>query len=271
MDCAERRTMTSTRKRVGHAASRQIQARFQNSKRICPRARGVCALGCRALALLVAAAGAFGCGSSASDAAGSATGGASQGGGASGGTAGVGHGGSAGAGGTHNQGTGGIGEMCLICGGFGFGGGLDHGGSAGAGSAGSGGSGGIAPSPCFGGNGALVSAAKACETDADCEALPTANCCGPSVIVGIAISARAYEACYPYPTGCPAGLGCASFASTEDGMQPGVAPASFKLSCAAVDGGPKTCRTVSKDSSEGTLWSCRCATGASCCQPAGTL
>jgi hypothetical protein len=141
-------------------------------------------------------------------------------------------------------------------------------GGASSGGASSGGSGGVAPSPCFGGNGALVPAAKACETDADCEALPTANCCGPGVIVGIAISARAYEACYPYPTGCPAGLGCASFASTEDGMQPGYPPNSFKLSCAAVDGGPKSCRTVSKDSSEGTPWSCHCSTGSACCQAA---
>ena len=148
------------------------------------------------------------------------------------------------------------------------GGGASSGGASGGGAV-SGGSGGSAPSPCFGGNGALAAAAKACETDADCEALPTANCCGPGEIVGIAISARAYEACYPYPSGCPSGLGCASFLSTEDGLQTGYAPNSFKLSCLAVDGGPKSCRTASVDSSQGTLWSCRCSTGAACCQPAG--
>lgn len=216
------------------------------------------ALGARALALLVAAA-AFGCGSSTSGLNGSPSGGAS------GGTAGIGQGGNAGSasgagsGGTHHQGAGGIGESCLICGG----------GGASSGGASSGGAGGAPPFPCFGGNGALMAAAKACETDADCEALPTTNCCGPGEIIGIAISARAYEACYPYPSGCPAGLGCASFPSTEDGMQPGYAPNSFKLSCAAVDGGPKSCRTLSQDASEGTLWSCRCSTGASCCEPAG--
>ena len=142
-------------------------------------------------------------------------------------------------------------------------------GGASNGGASNGGAGATAPVPCFGGGGGLVPAGKSCETDADCEALPTAGCCGPSVIVGIAVSARAYEACYPYPTGCPPGLGCASFSSTEDGTQAGLAPASFKVSCAAVDGGAKSCRTVSQDSSEGTLWSCRCSTGASCCQPAG--
>jgi hypothetical protein len=142
-------------------------------------------------------------------------------------------------------------------------------GGASSGGASSGGAGVTAPVPCFGGAGGLVPQAKSCEVDADCEALPTAGCCGPSVIVGIAVSARAYEACYPYPTACPPGLGCASFASTEDGVQVGLAPASFKVSCAAVDGGVKSCRTVSQDSSEGTLWSCRCSTGASCCQPAG--
>jgi hypothetical protein len=133
----------------------------------------------------------------------------------------------------------------------------------------SGGTGVTAPVPCFDAGGQLVPEAKSCDVDADCEPMPTANCCGPGVIVGIALRARAYEACYPYPTGCPADLGCASFPSTEDGQSAGFAPASIKVSCSAADGGGKSCRTVSQNASEGTLWLCTCATGASCCQPAG--
>jgi hypothetical protein len=133
----------------------------------------------------------------------------------------------------------------------------------------SGGTGLTAPVPCFDAGGQLVPEAKSCEVDADCEPMPTANCCGPGVIVGIALRARAYEACYPYPTGCPAGLGCASFPSTQDGQSAGFAPASIKVSCSAADGGGKSCKTVSRNASEGTLWLCTCATGASCCEPAG--
>jgi hypothetical protein len=142
-------------------------------------------------------------------------------------------------------------------------------GGASSGGASSGGAGVTAPVPCFDAANQLVPEATSCEVDADCEALPTASCCGDGLIVGLATRASAYEACYPYPTGCPSNLGCASFPSTEDGQLAGFAPATFKLSCAAVDGGGKSCRTFSESASEGTLWRCNCSTGASCCAPVG--
>src|SRR5450432_360101 len=74
------------------------------------------ALGWRAVTVLVAA-GALGCGSSASDASVLGSGGASQAGSSSGGTVSVGHGGAGGAGGTRDEGAGGIVETCLVCGG----------------------------------------------------------------------------------------------------------------------------------------------------------
>jgi len=157
----------------------------------------VSALGGRALALLVAAAAAFGCGSSASDVNGSASGGASQGGSASGGTTGVGQGGSAGsaggagAGGMQNRGTGGIGEMCLICGGAGFGGGVGHAGSAGGGASGAGAGGGSAcgaatcgpnqycRAACSGIGGAPPDNPSCADLPAACNGVPSCACiCG---------------------------------------------------------------------------------------------
>ncbi len=149
-------------------------------------------------------------------------------------------------------------------------GGAQNGGASNGGSA-NGGAGATAPVPCFDSAGQLVPEAKSCEVDADCEALPTSNCCGAGVIVALATRARAYEACYPYPTGCPQGLGCASFPSTEDGQPAGYGTYAIKVSCAAVDGGAKSCRTVSQNASEGTLWSCTCSGRASCCAPAGGM
>lgn len=99
-----------------------------------------------------------------------------------------------------------------------------------------------APSTCFDSTGHLVSAAKACATDGDCDMLPTETCCGPSTIVGIAKSAAAYAACYPVPQNCPP-LGCASQATTEDGRPAPSGIGSALVRCVAVAGGGNACMT----------------------------
>ncbi|HEY2404576.1 MAG TPA: hypothetical protein VGI10_01165 [Polyangiaceae bacterium] len=124
------------------------------------------------------------------------------------------------------------------------------------------------PAPCFDSQGRLVAEAKACQLDSDCEAWPTYTCCGPSTIIAVATSARAFEACYPYPTCCPAGLGCASQASTEDGALAGFGPLEFLVRCVSLDGGPGQCRTESADAGAGVLWVCS-GFGAPSCTPAG--
>jgi hypothetical protein len=100
-----------------------------------------------------------------------------------------------------------------------------------------------APSPCFDSYGKLVSTAKACTNDGDCDMLATATCCGPSTIVGIAKSASAYAACYPVPQNCPP-LGCASQATTEDGRPAPSGVASAIVHCIARDASPfRSCIT----------------------------
>jgi len=139
-----------------------------------------------------------------------------------------------------------------------------------SGGASSGGTGSTIPAYCQAGTGGAGTApeVKACQTDTDCEPMPTQTCCGPSVIVGIAAQDHKYEACFPAPTGCPAGLGCASQATTEDGQPAGYSNVRIKVSCSDTDAGTKTCRTLTMSASEGTLWSCSSTlTGASGCEP----
>jgi len=149
-------------------------------------------------------------------------------------------------------------------------GGASSGGTAngGASSGGTAGAGTTIPAYCGAGTGGLAPEVKACETDADCEPMPTQTCCGPSVIVGIVAQDHKYEACFPAPTGCPAGLGCASQATTEDGQPAGDANVRIKVSCSDSDAGTKMCRTLTMSASEGTQWTCSSTFGAaSACEP----
>jgi hypothetical protein len=59
---------------------------------------------------------------------------------------------------------------------------------------------------------------KTCQSDADCNVVPTFNCCGPGTIYGIATtSVPRFSQCFMTkpPQGCPP-LGCASQPRTED-------------------------------------------------------
>lgn len=129
-------------------------------------------------------------------------------------------------------------------------------GSSGA-TGGAGGSAGSGPS-CFDPSGQLVSAAKTCSYSADCLAIATETCCGPSTIVAMSASATAYHACYPPVSDCPAGLGCASQATTEDGMP--LSDGAFTLQCV---GG--LCQSKLFGSGNGPTWSCACSSGLACC------
>ncbi|HEY4157220.1 MAG TPA: hypothetical protein VGM29_03950 [Polyangiaceae bacterium] len=145
------------------------------------------------------------------------------------------------------------------------------GGSAGSGDSSSGGSSsggwaaGQAPDPCFGADYQLVPQAKACEVDLDCMPVATASCCGASVVVGIAKTESAYEACYFFSVQCPP-LGCFSQAESEAG-RPLDNGNQVTVACVSLDGGPKACRTFSGDPAQtGSTWVCTCSNAASCCK-----
>jgi len=149
------------------------------------------ALGWRAVTVLVAA-GAFGCGSSASDASSLGSGGASQAGSSSGGTVSVGHGGAGGAGGTRDEGAGGIVETCLVCGGFG-------GVTVHFGSAGSGGVSGGAGAGAGGSVGGLTCGQATCGPNQYCRAACT----------GFGGAQPGNPSCADMPAACNGVSGCA--------------------------------------------------------------